>query len=237
MSDDAPRRLLRHARSAALATTLATGDDGWPYASLVTVACDVDASPILLLSDLSDHTRNLARDPRACLLIEAASRLKNPQAGARLSVLGRVVRDDEPRLRRRFLARHPDAALYAGFADFHVYRLVATRGHFVGGFARSLWLDGAALRCDAGVAAALAAAEEEILAHVNADHAETVDLYASRLLGHTGTGWQMFAVDPEGCDLRRGAVIDRLEFPALATDPAAVRTTLIALAARARTGS
>lgn len=231
----AARRLLRQARQAALSTTLAAAD-GWPYASLVTIACDLDASPILLLSDIADHTRNLARDPRACLLIEAASRLKNPQTGPRLSVLGRIARAEEPRLERRFLARHPDAALYAGFADFHIYRLTATRGHFVGGFARAHWLEGDTLRCDAQAAAALAAAEEEMIAHLNTDHAATIDLYANRLLGHTGSGWQVSAIDPDGCDLRRGDALIRLDFPRTAAAPAAVREILLELAHRARAG-
>ena len=80
----AARRLMRHARSAMLATALAEGargEAGWPYGSLVTVALDCDASPILLFSDLSDHTRNIKADPRATLLFEAASRRANPQTG------------------------------------------------------------------------------------------------------------------------------------------------------------
>lgn len=231
-NDDA-RGLIRRARSAALASALA-GDGGWPYASLVTVACDLDASPILLLSDLSDHTRNIALDPRASLLFEESSARANPQTGPRVSVLGRIARDDDPRLGRRFLARHPGAALYAGFADFHFHRLHAERGHFVGGFARAVWLAGDGLRSDPAAAAALAEAEQDILAHLNADHADAIDLWANRLLGRAGRGWRVVALDPDGCDLARANRLARLAFPRPAADAAAVRELLIELGRRAR---
>ncbi len=236
MTGDAARRLLRQARSAALATTLHAEND-WPYASLVTIACDVDASPILLLSDLADHSRNLAREPRACLMVEAASRRKNPQTGPRLSVLGRVERSDEPRLLRRFLARHPAARMYADFADFHIYRLHAHRGHFVGGFARAVWLEGDALRCDAHAADALAGSEEEVIARINADHADTVEMLANRQLGRGGGGWRLVAIDPDGCDLEHAGAFARIDFAAPVATPAALRQALADLAGRAGTAS
>jgi len=201
------RRLLRRARSAALATALA---DGTPYASLVTVACDVDASPILLFSNLSDHTRNLARDPRASLLIEAASRRHNPQTGPRVSLVGRVGRADDPRLKRRFLARHPDASLYADFADFNIYRFDADRAHLVAGFGRADWLDAADVILAPSGVDGLADTEEEILRHLNGPLAKVVDRAAERL-GHSGDGWSVIAVDGDGVDLRRGRALGRLD--------------------------
>lgn len=227
------RGLVRRARSGTLATA-ERGGSGWPYASLVTVACDVDASPILLLSQLSDHTRNLAEDPRASLLIEAASRRANPQTGPRATLMGRIEPSADERHRRRFLARHPSASLYAGFADFGVYRMTVERAHSVGGFARAVWMDGAKARADADAAATLAAAEPGVLEHMNADHAEAIGLYARRLLGRRGDGWSMVAVDPDGCDLRRGAALARLDFPEPVGDVGALREALVSLAHRAR---
>jgi putative heme iron utilization protein len=233
MSGTVARSLMRRARSAALSTVLA-GDAGQPYGSLVTVACDHDGSPILLFSDLSDHTRNLTAEPRAALLFEAASGRANPQTGPRVGVLGRIRRDDAERLRRRFLARHPGAALYAGFADFHIFRMAVDRAHFVGGFARSLWIDGSDLILPGALADAFATAEADVLEHMNADHAEAVDLYAQRLLGRSGAGWRMVAIDPEGCDLACAGRVARLDFPALVGDMAALRRTLVELADQAR---
>lgn len=209
MSGAVARRLLRRARSAALATTLA---DGTPYASLVTVAVDVDVAPILLLSELSDHTKNLARDPRASLLVEAASRRHNPQTGPRVSLIGRIVREDDARLKRRFLARHPDAALYAGFADFHIHRMAVERAHLVAGFGRASWLDAAEIRRDGAGIAGLAAAEEALLARLNGPLAGVVQQAAGRL-GLAGSDWTVIAVDTDGIDLWRRRAFARLDFP------------------------
>jgi putative heme iron utilization protein len=209
------RALLRRARSAALATALAADGSGggWPYASLVTIACDADASPILLLSDLSDHTRNIARDDRASLLIEAASNRANPQTGPRVSLLGRVTRTGEERHRRRFLARHPSAGLYANFADFNVYRMRVERAHFVGGFGRAAWLSPDDVLLDPRLAAAAADAEPALLAEWQGGRAEQAARAAEHRLARPGAGWRLIAIDPEGCDLRRRGTLSRLDFP------------------------
>jgi len=239
--DDRPaacRGLIRRQRHAALATSLAAEPAGQPYASLVALACDHDASPLLLLSDLAQHARNIAADNRVSLLFDGPARdqlppPEDPLAAPRLSLLGSARRCDDARLLARFAARHPSAAGYAGFGDFHLYRVTAERGHLVAGFGRISWLDGAALRF-AGDAAALTAAEAEIVAHMNADHADAVALYAAHLLRRAGAGWRMTGIDPEGFDLRRDGETARLEFPAPVLDPQAVRRALIDLAQQAR---
>lgn len=234
---DAVRRLLRSARKASLATTMAEG--GAPYASLVTVATDQDGSPLLLLSGLADHTRNLAADPRAALLVDEAEGLDNPQTGPRATVMGRIDRitdaDEQERARRRFLARHPAAALYAGFGDFGFFRMTVERAHFVGGFARAVWIDdGPSLLTPPAAARALADAEPSIIGHMNEDHAEAVELYARRLCGQTGAGWRMAALDADGCDLVAGETVTRLPFDPPLGEASKARETLVALAKQAR---
>lgn len=233
----AARRLMRHARSAMLATALAEGargEAGWPYGSLVTVALDCDASPILLFSDLSDHTRNIKADSRASLLFEAASRRANPQTGPRVTAMGRVEPTADERLKRRFLARHPEAEMYAAFKDFRFHRMTVERAHFVGGFARAVWIDGERMRFDADIAGAIAEMSEGVVEHMNGDHAEAVNLYANRLLDRKGTGWIMTGIDPEGIDLRLGRQFARLDFEAPLAGADAVRAELVRLAGFAR---
>jgi len=138
------RKLLRDADRAALATSLpAAAYQAWPYASLVLMAAAKDGSPILFISDLSEHAKNIATDNRVSLLIDGTAGLKDPLTGPRVSILGRAVRADQPDLKARFLARHAGAKIYAGFADFHVYRLEVTRAHFVAGFGRIHWIEAA----------------------------------------------------------------------------------------------
>src|SRR5947207_1883319 len=172
------RRLIRRRHHAALATSLA----GRPYVSLVATACDTDTSPLLLLSDLAQHTKNLLAEPRVSLLFEDTAQFADPLAGPRLSLLGQAGRCDDPRLAARFAARHPASAAYAGFADFHLYRVAIERGHLVAGFGRIAWIEAEKLRFQ-GDASALAEAEVGIIAHMNADHADAIALYAARLLG------------------------------------------------------
>ena len=223
------RRLIRGRDHAALATSLAEGPGGRPYASLVATACDLDATPLLLLSDLATHTRNLLTDPRVSLLFEGTVGLGDPLAGPRLTVVGRAERSDDARLAARFAARHPASAAYAGFADFHLYRVIIERGHLVAGFGRIAWLDAAELRFRTDVSA-LAAAEADIVGHMNVDHPDAIAVYAERLLVRSRAGWRMTGIDPEGCDLRREGETARLDFGAPVLTPVAARSVLVALA-------
>ena len=225
------RQLIRRARAAMLSTALAS-KNGWPYGSLVSVALDCDGSPLMLFSTLSDHTRNLAKDSRASLLFEETSRLKNPQTGPRITVTGRVKKTTQDRHRRRFLARHPEAALYADFGDFDFFRMQVDRARFVGGFAKAVWLKGTDILADAKAAAAVAKAEEAVLEHMNTDHPDAVDHYALTLLGRRGRGWKMTGIDPDGADLRLGGRVARVQFENPVRDRKAVREELVRLAAR-----
>lgn len=136
------RDLLRAADRAALATSLpGAAYQAWPYASLVLMAVAGDGSPILFISDLSEHAKNIAADNRVSLLIDGTAGRKDPLTGPRVTLLGRAIRADDPDLKARFLARQPAAKLYAGFGDFHVYRVEVTRAHFVAGFGRIHWIE------------------------------------------------------------------------------------------------
>jgi putative heme iron utilization protein len=233
------RRLVRSLDRAYLAT-LGRADGqaaGEPYASLVLAACLQDASPVLLISTLADHTKNLLADPRASLLFDGTAGLADPLTGARAGLQGRLVRDDGEAARARYLARHPGAAMYAGFKDFAFWRMEIRAAHLVAGFGRIHWLDAAAVRDDVTDAAALVAAEREVVAHMNADHAEAVQLYTTRLLGRSGDGWVLTGVDPEGADLRRGGEVARLAFDKRAADAEAARVELVRLVKRARTAT
>lgn len=227
------RQMMRSCRSATLSTALPNAD-GWPYGSLVTVAIDADASPLMLFSTLSDHTRNLEADSRASLLFEQASRHANPQRGPRVTVLGKVRRTKKPEHAKRFLGCHPEAEMYAGFGDFGFFRMTIDRAHWVGGFAKAQWLSGRFVTADGAAAKAIAAAADDIIEHMNADHAEAVSLYAEKLLGRRGKGWRVIGVDPDGLDLGLGRRRARLGFAAPVSDAAGVRQALVEMAARAR---
>jgi len=133
------RTLLSSAPRASLATLTANGA---PYASLVLAADDGAGAPLLLLSDLAEHTKNLARDPRASLLVESLDQAGDPLAAPRATFLGEAARLDEATAKASFIARHPSAAAYADFRDFALYRLAIQRIHVVAGFGRIDWISG-----------------------------------------------------------------------------------------------
>jgi putative heme iron utilization protein len=202
------------------------------------VATDSDGAPLVLISRLSTHTANLEVDGRASLLL-ASSGKGDPLAHPRLTLIGRFVqitRQDprEPRLRRRFLARHPKSELYAGFADFSFWRLDTVSAHLNGGFARAADLKAADVLTDVGGADNLIEAEDGAVAHMNDDHADAVRLYATKLLGGDDGPWRLTGIDPEGLDLARGDATLRLPFPQRVLTADQLRKTVVDLAAKAR---
>lgn len=225
------RTLLRTVRSGALATIDAA--TGAPFASLVSVATDIDGSPLILVSQLSAHTGNLDADPRASLLLAAGGK-GDPLAHPRLTVQGRVAVSAEPRVRRRFLARHPKAGLYADFPDFTFRRLTVEAAHLNGGFARAARLGPSELRADLSGAEALVEAEEDALAHMNVDHLDAIRLYATRLAGQPDGAWRATGIDPDGMDLGAGDLTARIGFAEPVRDGEELRRALVDLAARAR---
>jgi hypothetical protein len=136
-----PRRLMQAQATAALGTLMTDS----PYVSLVLVAFDADGAPLLLLSRLAQHTRNLLADPRVSLLFDGTAGLDDPLTGPRLTVLGSAAPCSDPRTLDRYLARHPTASVYAGFSDFGLWKVTIARGHSVAGFGQIRWIEAEAL--------------------------------------------------------------------------------------------
>ena len=228
------RRLLRSIRAGALGTLNGSGD---PFSTLVTVATDPDGSPLILVSQLSAHTRHLDADPR-CSLLLAETGAGDPLTHPRLTITGKAVKitDKEPRaaIRARFLARHPRAELYADFSDFSFWRIAMEQVHLNGGFARAARFPAARLVTSLEGAQTLVAAETGALAHMNADHADALGLYAASLAGMPSGAWIATGLDPEGMDLACGDLNARLPFPERITTPGDLRKVLVHLAERAR---
>jgi len=233
------RGLIRAQDHATLATKMRAGGEavegaGAPYASLVLLACAPDASPLLLVSTLADHTKNLLADPVCSLMIDGTQGLADPLTGARATLQGTLERTDDSSLLDRYIRRHPSAALYAGFGDFSLYRMNVQRAHLVAGFGRIHWVGGGDVLFDAAGAADLAQQESGVVEHMNDDHGDAVGLYANVLLSRSGVGWRMTGVDPEGADLRRDGEVARLVFDKPVRDAESARVELVRLVKRAR---
>lgn len=227
------RALMRACDRASLATAMVEG--GWPFASLVAVALDYAGAPLLMISDLAEHAKNIkAARGRCALLFDGTAGYENPLAGPRVTVIGRMLPEDDERLLARFVARHPDADAYAGFGDFHLYRMAVDRAYLVAGFGLIRWIEPADLLCDATGTAGLSAVETEIVSHMNDEHRDAVQAYARLLLGLDAPDWRLTGIDPEGIDLRADGRIARINFDQPVHDPEEARNTLVKLVKKAR---
>jgi heme iron utilization protein len=227
----AAKKLLREGRSGALATLMPPS--GGPYCSLVNVATAADGAPLLLISRLAVHTKNLLADPRVSLMIDERKE-GDPLQGARVMLMGTAAATDDPQARQRYLARQPEAEMFAGFADFAVYRIELAGAHLVAGFGRIVDLKPGDILTETGDATELIAAEPDILAHMNDDHADACRLYATRLLGAPDGDWRCAGCDPEGLELQLGRTALRLPFPQRVRSPGVLRQVLKQLAEQAR---
>jgi hypothetical protein len=201
------RTLVAGAAAGALASA---SEDGTPWASIVTFGLTGAGEPVLVVSTLAEHGRNLAREPRCSIAVGArVAEGEDPLEHGRVTLAGRVAEPDDE------LAAHPAAAGYRGFADMTTYVLRVERVRFVGGFARMATIaaaDYAAAEPDPTAAGAASA-----LAHLNADHADAVLRWAQTLGGHAdATGATCTAIDRYGVDLQvatpRGPARTRVGF-------------------------
>jgi putative heme iron utilization protein len=228
------KSLLRRSRQGALATLFP--DSGDPYCSLVNLATHSDGSSILLISRLAVHTRNILADNRVSLMLDERAE-GDPLEGARIMLLGRAEEASEAdldHLRRRYLNAHPSAEAFVDFKDFSFFLVRLSGIHLVAGFGRIVDLKPPQFLTEIGDATELIKAEQGAIAHMNEDHRDAMNLYATRLLGAESADWCCSGCDPDGIDLQAGRTTLRLEFPERVTTPAELRTMLVRLAETAR---
>jgi len=228
------RSLLRRGRQGALATLMPNSGD--PYCSLVNVANHADGSPILLISRLAVHTKNILADSRVSLMLDERAP-GDPLEGARIMLSGRAGQAsavNKNNLRSRYLNAHPSAADYADFADFSFFLIRPCATHLVAGFGRIVDLTPAQILTDISDATSLIEGEQGAITHMNDDHRDALGLYATRLLGAETADWRCTGCDPDGLDLMADGKTLRLEFPDRVDSPIALRKMLVRLAEEAR---
>jgi putative heme iron utilization protein len=229
----AAKKLLREGRSGALATLMPGAGD--PYCSLVNVATESSGAPLMLLSTLAIHTKNLAADKRISLMLDERKD-GDPLQGARVMLMGEVAEERSSSARTAYLLRHPEAEQFVDFADFSFFRMQINRAHLVAGFGRIVDLAAKDILTDISDAKALLAAQADAIAHMNADHSEACRLYATKLMGAPDGDWRCAGIDPEGIELQSGQTALRLFFSQRVTALGPLRAVLKQLAEQARAG-
>ena len=234
------RTLVENGRVGTLSTRL-EGRDGAPFGSLMPYGVDPAGQPLLLISRLAVHTRNLAADPRASLLVAEAGDA-DPLAIGRVTLVGRVAPlgdADRAAARAGYLDRHPSARAWVDFGDFAFHRLAVEAAYFVAGFGAMGWVEDADYR--AAAPDPLAPHAAGIIDHMNADHADALRLYCQAFAGTTADAATMTAIDRLGLRVRaRTADGDRhlrIDFPRPADTPAEARAVLVEMVRAARAGA
>jgi len=212
-------------------STLSAQLGGYPFGSIVPFVLDRDCHPVILVSALAEHTRNLAADPRASLIVHDYA--DDVQAGTRLTLAGDATRlPDDAGARPRYLRAFPAAERLLALGDFSFWAIAPRRLLFIRGFGRIDWIDVAGF---APPPDALVEAEEGIVAHMNADHAVALADCCRHYHGVVPVAVAMTGIDCDGFDLRADGRLLRCEFPEPVTDAGRAREALVAMARAART--
>jgi hypothetical protein len=138
----AVRTLLEQQRHGVL-STLSQRHSGWPFGSVVPYALLASGEPVILISALAEHTRNIVADARVSLFVQDEIAAANPQAGARVTLLGTAAPVSERDLAdasRRYLQRFPEASQTAAMGDFTFFKIELQQARFIGGFGEMGWL-------------------------------------------------------------------------------------------------
>jgi heme iron utilization protein len=228
-SGNAMRQILRRAKTCTLSTL--SKEDGTPYGSLANIATDGGGFPVLLLSRLAWHTQNLLGDSKASILVAELPGEGDALLGPRATILGRLEQTDDANVRRRYLAHHPHAKLYAEFADFSFWVMTPKVVHGVAGFGRIETHDPETVFPAADVFLAL---ELSAIEHLNHDHCDAIHLYATRILRAQPGDWRVTAIDPDGCNLGLNDQSLRLDFASPVFTADALREKFSELAYEAR---
>ena len=202
---------------------------GYPFGSVVPYVLDHAARPVVLLSALAEHTRSLLGDPRASLIVHEFS--ADDQSGPRLTVAADAERFSDAVVAERYLRYLPEARRFLGFGDFAFWRLAVRRALFVRGFGRIEWIEAVDL---APPENRLGEIESEIIAHMNADHRDTLRLYGKRFYDVDAEDASMVGIDCDGFDVRAAGRLLRFAFDAPVTNAGTARQALASLAEAAR---
>ena len=232
------KTLIRSARFGALAVI--EPGTGAPLASRVGAATDADGTPLIIVSQLSAHTKAILADPRCSLLLGEPGK-GDPLAHPRITLICRATKLEpgtpaRARAERRYLNRNPKAKLYVGLSDFSFFRLEVERASLNGGFGKAYLLTRGDIILDGPAVEALAESEQRAVDHMNDDHLDAITNYARHFAMADGGGWVMTGIDVDGMDLAAGDETRRVFFASPLKDAQDMRMVLVEMAKEARAG-
>lgn len=227
----ADARKFLYATHSGVLSTISARLEGYPFGSIAPFVLDHAGYPLILISTIAEHTRNIQADPRVSLIAFDPA-CPDMQAGARLTLVGDAVlapKDDA--LRDRYLRYFPQAESYFDMHDFQFYRIAVSQARYIGGFGKIHWIPGDELRPPANQ---LAEQEAAILVHMNADHLENLRAYCRHVHGRDAESVSMTGIDADGFDVTADGRLLRFSFDTPIANAQEARVALVALAQASR---
>jgi hypothetical protein len=223
------RRLVRGQRNGVLSTQ-SQRLAGYPFGSVAPFVPDHAGRPVILVSGLAEHTRNMLADPRVSLIVQPCA--EDMQQAGRVTILGDAERlPDKEGVALRYLRHHPQAESYLDMADFAFYRIEPVRIRYIGGFGKIHWIEPSAYLTKA---APLEKQEDHLLAELNAGPRRELVACCRQTHGIENAQAELIGIDPDGFDVRVSGRLLRIDFPTSVTDAQGVRAALADLARRGR---
>lgn len=218
------------ARTNGILSTLSKKLDGYPFGSLAPFCLSGDGCPVILISTIAEHTRNLKADPRASLIVTEKDD-GDVQAFGRVTLVGdfRPIDEADEHAAERHYRYFPSSRGYHKTHDFAFYRMEVVKVRYIGGFGAIHWLEP-----DKVIRPNPFTAEQEtsMVNHMNDDHVEALRKYCR----HAGIDVPanvkpaMAGVDADGFDLVVGDAVHRFPFESSVDSPMMVRQALVAMA-------
>lgn len=232
-------RTLISLTSIATLSTISRKHAGFPFGSLMPFAPDSSGRPTFLISNMAMHTQNLKADPRCSLFIGQAGADGDALGAARATIIGNaepVSESDVAGVRERYLARHENSRYWVDFSDFSFFRLQPIDLYYVGGFGVMGWVE--AHDYENAAPDPLAEAAPGILAHMNADHVDSMILLARSHAQFEAAEATMTSVDRLGFSLRlktnEGIKVARINFLHEVATPQDTRAVLVEMVRHAK---
>lgn len=232
------RKFLRSTHSGLL-STISSKHEGYPFGSVAPFVLGHDCQPVILISNIAEHTKNISSNPKVSLLVFAGT--DDLQANARLTLLGEAVKieKDDQHLRDRYLRYLPQAASYFDMHDFAFYRIQIAQIRYIGGFGKMGWMLPSDL-FDTAITtnSALESQETAIVEHMNTDHADSLIAYCKHFHQFAASDAKMLGIDADGFDVKaisdEQSKILRFEFEQPIHDAQSARAALVQMSKLAK---
>jgi hypothetical protein len=226
MKKDQSARKLFMQESFGVLSTISLDMPGYPFGSVTPYSADDHCRPIIYISHIAQHTKNIIADSRVSLtVVDSHASSDDVQAQGRVTCIAdaRPVGEDETRIRERYFRYLPSARQYEGTHDFAFFRLDLVRVRFIGGFGQIFWVEPDEFMIENPFSAAQ---ESRIIEHMNKDHSDALKHYAG------GAAAVMAGIDAEGFDVLASGKKLRFEFQAPVHNMDEARQALVAMAKR-----